>query len=389
MTARLLGVLGAVVLAVVTAGCSTVIDGAAVKDPTAAADAVNTALLQPGNYPTVPFPPTPPSARAGAIADAHGLADHVVVPWEVDPALTEPIATAVGPGIAAPFLNLVLRAPGPDIAAAHGFINAFASSRAETGPMERRRQLINVVMRFDSDQDAAAVANDAHQQMEPPLGASPQEPVNVAGHPEALAMKATNGDGTFVMSFTAHGPYVLFQESKAPDAAAAENLVAKTLDMQLPAIDSFTLTDPAQFATMDTDPTHLWARTLQTGKAIPAMGVYGQGGVLHYMQPEQRQWLEAAGVDAVSLGMANRVYQTRDAAAALGLADNIAKGLGEDAKPGPSVPGMPSARCFTGPNAGPTTCVATADRWAILTASQQARDAAQQLAAQYLMLVGK
>ncbi len=54
---RLRGVLGAVTaITVVASGCSSVIGGEAVKDPAVAADAVNTALLRPGNYDTTPYP---------------------------------------------------------------------------------------------------------------------------------------------------------------------------------------------------------------------------------------------------------------------------------------------------------------------------------------------
>ncbi len=392
---RLPAVLGGVVaLTIGVSGCSTVIEGSAHKDPSVSAESVNTALLQPGNYPTTKQAPPEPSARAGAITDVHQLADHVIGPWQVDPALTQPIVTTIGPAIASPALNLVLRAPGADIANSHGFVNGFASGRAEPDQeVARRAELINVVMRFPNDQDAVAVATDTHQQMEPPLDAASSDPVPVSGHPEALAKKALAKDGrTVVSSFTARGPFVLFQEAVAVDGARAEALVSKTLDLQLPAIDSFQPADPAQFATMDTDPTHLWSRTLPTGnKIIPAMGVYGASGALHFLQPGAQQWFETAGVDAVSFGQGgNRVYQARDAAAAATLADQVGKDYSDEAKPAGSVPGMPSARCFfADKSALKYICTASADRWVMITASQQEKDAAQQLAAQYLILVGK
>lgn len=385
-------VVGIAALVLGATGCSTLIDGVALKDPAVAADAVNTALLQPGNYPTAPLAPTPPSERAGKIADAHRMADHVVVPWEVDPSLSQPLALAIGPAIVPSWLNSVLRDGAGDIAAAHGFINGFASNRADTEKNERRSELGILLMRFPSEQDATAAASDMHQQlMQKESSASNSV---VPGHPEALATRSTFQDGrTAVSSLTARGPYVLFVNSLSPDGPRAESMVAKALDLQVPAMDSFQATDGTQLATIDPDPTGLWARTLQKGKYIPAMGVYGSHGVLHFMQPEARPWLEAAGVDAVSLGSSNKVYQTRDNAGARGLADNIAIDLGTGAKPATSVPGMPNAKCFFASDAGSLVsrynCVAAADRWVMVVGSQQERDAAQQLSAQYLMLAGK
>ncbi|MGV0810672.1 hypothetical protein ABQF34_01800 [Mycolicibacterium boenickei] len=387
-------VVGIAALTLGLSGCSTVVDGVAVKDPAVSADAVNTALLQTGNYPTAPLPPTPPSDRAGKIADAHRMAEHVVVGSEIDPALTRPLTLSTSPLIVPSFLNSMVREPLGDIAAAHGFVNGFATGWAEPGPNERRTDLSNMVLRFPSDQDASAVANDTHQQLNVLPDSSPPEPVAVPGHPEALATKQVLKDGrTIITSFTAHGPYVLVDEVTSPDAARAASLVAKALDLQLRAIDAFQPTPVAELATMNPDPTGLWARTLQNAEYLPVMGVYGPHGIMHLMQPEVRPVLEDAGVDAVSWAGVNKVYQTRDAAAARGLADTIAKDFAVTGKPAASVPGMPSAKCY---NVSDSTglmsrysCVATADRWAMVVVAPRERDAAQQLSAQYLMLVGK
>ncbi len=395
MNKRLLGALcGVAALTLGATGCSTVIDGVAVKDPAVAADAVNTALLQTGNYPTAPLPPTPPSDRAGKIADAHRMAEHVVVGSEVDPALTRPLTLSTTPLVLPSFLNNMVREPLGDIAAARGFVNGFSTGWAEPGPNERRTDLGHTVLRFPSDQDASAVANDTHQQLKALPDSSPPEPVAVPGHPEALATKQILKDGrTIITSFAAHGPYVLIDEVTSPDSARAASLVAKALDLQVPAIDSFQPTPVAELATMNPDPTGLWSRTLQTAEYMPVMGIYGPHGIMHLMQPEVRPILETAGVDAVSWAGVNKVYQTRDAAAARGLADTIAKDFGTTGKPAASVPGMPSARCFhvSDENAFVSrySCVATADRWVMAVVAPRETDAAQQLSAQYLMLVGK
>lgn len=392
-TTRLWGVLsGVVALTVGATGCSSVIDGAASKDPTVAADAVNTALLQPGNYDTAPYPALKMSVPGAKHVEAQRLADHVVGPWQVDPALTHPLLPVIGVALSDKGIDHVIGAPIGRVAVDHGFINGFATGRTDVLEGDApRTSLINMVLRFPTAEDAAAVAGAAHEQA--PTGITAPETVPIAGHPEALATRGPVDGHVRVVSFAAHGPYVLYQNANTPDGRAPEDLVARTLDLQIPAIDAFKATDPAQFPTMELDPTHLIVRTLRNGTPNTMMGVYGRHGILHFESPDMAALVETAGVDAVSMGHTSTVFQTRDAAAAKELAAKMAEALSKKADPSDDVPGMPSAKCFFAPKALVTvlraTCVVAADRWVLRAASQQPREAAQQLAAQYLMLVGK
>ncbi|MCV7066897.1 hypothetical protein H7H51_16420 [Mycolicibacterium farcinogenes] len=275
---RLRGVLGAVVAGVgVVTGCSTVIDGAAVKDTAMPADAVNTALLQPGNYDTTPYPHPKPEAHAARQVEAHRLSDHVTGPWEVDPALTQPLIATIGPALSDKGIDHAIGAPVGQIAVDHGFINGFVTARANTLKADvPRTALVNMVLRFPTAEDAAAVASAARDQN--PSGIPAPEPASIPGHPEALASRGPVDGGTRVESFAAHGPYVLYQDVKTNEARAPEDLVARTLDLQIPAIDAFKPTDPAQFATMELDPTNLISRTLRIKKPNIMQGVYGRRG---------------------------------------------------------------------------------------------------------------
>ena len=72
---------------VLVAGCTTVMDGAATRDPGYVPGQVNVALLQPGNYPTSPRKPPAPSIVLSVLVEAQRLAGYVIYPWEVDPGL--------------------------------------------------------------------------------------------------------------------------------------------------------------------------------------------------------------------------------------------------------------------------------------------------------------
>jgi hypothetical protein len=378
-------------------GCSTEITGLAVKDPTVKPGDLEAALLQPGNYPTAPLPAPKPSAASATIVEAQRLADYVAGPWEVDPALVKPNPTATLVLKNADALEMVLLAPAAQIAAAHQFVNGFATDRfTGTDRTGHEKGLSNVVLRFASPADATAAAAEFAAALPAVPGASPLQPVPIAGHAEAQAVQSTLRDGTFtVASFTAHGPYVLYQYARTQeslDTAAA--LVVRTLDLQAGRIDEFTPTDPAQFATMALDPTGLMAKTIPAPKPTVNMGVYGARGILHFQVDPllAGQLYSAAGLDAASVGK-TKVYQAKDASAATELAAKLAGILGTGAQHGPAVPGLQAVKCFLAADANPLidrySCVAGAGRWTITASSQQERDVTQQIAAQYLMLVGK
>jgi len=83
------------------AGCSTVEHGNAVRASGGPPPGtVDVTLLDPGNYPTKPLAPMGAAGTpaTGALLDAQRMADFVVGPWEVDPALAAAYPFAFSPG---------------------------------------------------------------------------------------------------------------------------------------------------------------------------------------------------------------------------------------------------------------------------------------------------
>ncbi|ANE83452.1 hypothetical protein A7U43_28490 (plasmid) [Mycobacterium adipatum] len=379
------------------AGCQGQEEPAAAPETTttsaAAASGVDVAQLEPGNYPTQPQAKPAPSAQAAVVVEAQRMAEFVVGPWEVDPSLVaqSPFGTLVIKN--AEDVDKVAVAPTSEVAAARKFINGFGTSR--NNDADSLTSLQNMVLRFPTQADAEAAAYEIHTQLTAFGNATAMQALPIPGHEGTFASRTTlEDDRIAITSFTAHGPYLLYQEARSPESAeAGVALVARTLDLQKGRIDGFTPVSPDEFATMDLDPTNLMVRTLPADGAVVTRGVYGPYGILHFQGSPIRasEFYTDAGVDAAAVSK-TWVYQTRDEAAAKQLADNIAA-LVTDAQPGPSVPGMPEAKCFvnevTAPVAGRNyRCVGTAGRWTITSGSQQDFDATQQLAAQYLLLVG-
>jgi hypothetical protein len=358
----------------------------------AGADGVDTAALKPGNYPTAPRPAQPWSLQGAVRMQAEQMADFVVGPWEADPAL---IGFAPPQVITDPAdLKSVLLEAGTK-AADHHFINAFSTTRVDREDPDKKR-LVTMVMRFPTNEDAAAAATETSAALGAYLKAGAQEMAFIPGHPEAQATQSPQVGGKYqVTSLTAHGPFVLYQEATSSEnAEAAAALVGKTLDLQAPRIDTYHPTDPAQKTSLD--PTNLVATTIPDVNTNN-VGVYGAQGALHFSTDPVKtaQRYTAAGVDFQSNGLTT-VIQAKDPAAATALASGIFDANSAGQQPGPIVPGLPAAKCLQSAKTGTTDaaslvnyrCITPMGRWVVLAVSQQAAAVTQQVAAQYLMLVG-
>jgi hypothetical protein len=392
--------------AVLLAGCTTVMDGSAVRDSAFHPGEPTLTLLQTGNYPTAPTAAPPPNAGAAAIMEAQRMAEYVVYPWDVDPRLTEPdrlgLAVIKNPkALGYAILDVDSNADDPvqTIASSNGFISGFATTRGTPANAPGKHMgLYLIVMRFPDPDKATAAAAEFNAHIPPPTGASAVRPIPIPGHPEAQATTYVMDNGHIgVTSNVAHGVFVFHVFAQTDDTAdAAAATIAKTLDLQGPRIDQFQPTDPAQFASTNLDPTGMKVRTLQRQTPQATDGVYTTAAELHLAAGDNPQVaidrFNTFGIDLISDGKAV-VYRAKDADAANGFASTVAKDFAENATPKPAVPGFPGARCFTLNTAkeyeDTIQCVGTADRYVITVFSKQNNDAIQQISAQYLMLTAK
>jgi hypothetical protein len=394
----------AVVVAVGSAGCGTAMDGTATR-PSTTPSTVDAAQLSVGNYPTTPRPALGPAGNAerGSLLEAQRLANYVTGPWDVDPQLLTPVPFGIGPGSLAltGARSLSVFFSGEQNAAMNttGFINGFGTART----LAKQRQLYNVVLRFTDPAAAVAAANSiAQTQIAHPIKLPPPIPttsITIPGHPDAVATthqfldSDINATWTIVDSFTPHGPFVLMQRAQLiGPAEAAAALVAKTLDLQGPAIDTFTPTDPAQFATVPRDPSGLLARAIPapTGAATPNSNItLDAHGALNFDAAPTvgATTLSAAGVD-VAVNAGDWIYRTRDAGAATAMVNANVTQLQADGPVNDTVPNLPGSHCQVAADHS-VTCVAAADRYVFNVYAHTLKDAQQQAAAQYLMLIAK
>lgn len=401
-------------------GCASTVTG----NPThtgPADDDVVIARLDTGVYPTTagaPFGTAGADPKDSGLLEAQRLGAFVVGPWQVDAplrargeitqtAVTGPIPSAVQLG-----RQQIAAEPLPAIAAAHGFLAGFSSYResvAGSGPL---RALQNTVMRFPDPVAAAAAATEMAAANPPPAGTT-GAPTRIGFHPDALATRyEIPGEAYSVQSFTAHGPYVLYQKSTATSeflSATPELMIDKTLTSQKRMIDQFEPTAVAAMAELPKDPTgQLLAKTLwsQDNRAPFVLGAWQPRAWLHFEDDplESSARFDRAGVDAVAQRLAT-VYRARSSDGARRLAAQMAEDL--RTTPGVSplgvVPGLPDAKCFrrTDPLLPATAtaswlridwhfkCVATTERYAFTVFSEHENDVMQQVSAQWRILAGR
>jgi hypothetical protein len=381
-------------VALLSAGCSTSIDGSAVKESgTAKGPTVDISRLDVGPYPTQPSQPLGVTGDPlrGVLAEAQRMANNVVGPWEVDSTLTG--GFAFGATVLQTPDALASIGPEPFAAAAgqHSFINGFVSARTAEG----QKLLVNAVLRF-ADQESAAAATKDFGDIAVKTGEGVQR-AQIPGHPDAQAASYTQTEGSTgkrwgaVRAFTAHGPYVFMQLAQAVDGIdPALGLVAKTIDLQGPTIDKFRATDPAEFADISLDPTRLLARTLPVPdkEATPIQNAtYEQRGALQFQSDPSRSatLFTETGTDLVAMAKTN-VYQTKDSESAARIVDGFYTELQPTSQPAKPVNNLPDSRCLQLEDKT-FYCLGAADRYAIETTADNLLDAQQQVAAQYAMLL--
>jgi hypothetical protein len=402
----------ATLIATAVLGCSTTTttSGTAVTTRPPTPGPVNAAMLDPGRYPTTPAPSagTAGSEDAGRLVEGHRMAAYTIGPWQVDPALSAHL-----PDDAAVVENYdqigskVLWTWVAGGAFSLPFEVGFVSQR--TGTAERKTLLRNAVLRFGDDRSATFAAQGFYEKAMAfprvetimPVVTEAEQSVPIPDHPDSHGALITYQEGAErrqeLIVATHRGPYVLVQVIHcATGSGCAAPLAAHTLDLQIPLIDTFTPTDPNQFASLPLDPTGLVARTLPLppDEATSTSGAtYPPAGALHLENDPATigPALTAAKVDTVSVNLAT-VYQAAIPEGAQQLlqvyGDTVAATTAAQAAD--TVPGLPQSRCTRIPGAGGLVphhwCLATVGRYLIKTVARQLDTAHQQTAAQYRML---
>ncbi|BBZ67441.1 hypothetical protein MINS_28700 [Mycolicibacterium insubricum] len=400
--------------ALLLTGCAQISAGEAQRDPGYNPDEVNIALLDTGNYPTTPAAPlgNADNPQRGRVIEARRMYENAIFPFQVDPALAN-----LQPRYTRPFTNAKNAALALENKALEGPINDhnWVAGLSITGNDDKKpvydRYLQNAVLLFNTPADATAAATqmaEASNNKEDPFSRTPYSvsPQSIPRYSDASARTYTvaiTGDNPttsyHVVSYLAHGPYVLSQDvvTKTSVDASAE-LVAKTLDQQIPLIDAYKPTFADGLAALPRDPTGLLARMRfpDDKNAVVQNGAYGPHGALIFQtdQAWAQQLFTETGVDFYA-DLDDSLIRARDNAGATKVLDTYFSrmgGAGWNEVDG--VHGLPPARCMqqTAGDADQrvnTWCMLVHDNIVLQAMSNQDLDARQRLSADYLMLTAE
>ncbi|MDG4667928.1 hypothetical protein [Mycobacterium sp. 236(2023)] len=420
------------VLTAALVGCSSTLSGTA-RPATDAPhpDEANVALMDTGPYGTVP---THPFGTVGDDRNAQGnlegqrLAQYVVGPWEIDATLVKregALHTAVTGTIPVPEMMTLNDVASPGIVAVatkYNLVTGFSTVRIDPLPNspEPALALKNVVMRFPDPAAAAAAAPEMAAALPPPFGAPAGRRIPFDRNPDAIATafevppKGVLPAREVVGSFTAHGPYVLYQYAQSVRGdldffrRSAEVIAQACLDRQKQLIGQFVPTELSKLADLPLDPTgQLLAKTLNApDNRVPWMvGAWNPRAWLHFEDDPLKSstLFTSAGVKTVSQRLTT-VYEADSPAGAAEIVDRFAQEIGKPAEVRPfgGVPGLPNARCFEQRDGLPPEaaiswqrvlwrykCVARSDQYAFTSFSASPADVKQQIAAQYRILSGE
>ncbi|GAA5067436.1 DUF7373 family lipoprotein [Nocardia callitridis] len=217
------------------------------------------------------------------------------------------------------------------------------------GSLRNTKKLIISTLRFPTEAASRGAVEEfdrvAREQGE-------RHPVPVTGYPDA---HSSSGDDRAVLSFQAHGPYVVVTNAGVPqpDPGALGELVRKTLDKQLPALDAQQPIPLDDVLDLPIDPDGIMRRAAPTATDYTDpffdkkdFGPFEPEGVLHFERNpvRVRQAFESGGVDLVGR-RASTVYRTRDLAASFALQNALVIADRNDEEMDPP-PGLPDVRCL-------------------------------------------
>ncbi|MGW4736708.1 DUF7373 family lipoprotein [Nocardia xishanensis] len=332
--------------AVGCAGCSTSIVG----HPLPGLTPVDISTLKTGAYSPEPADYEPSSLSTKddlRRIEAQRLINHVVHPFDIDSELTQVGEVHLFHIPEAPFIREVFPENFRTAIVDNNMLAGVYVSRSN-GNTRAHKKLNIGVLRFPTPTASAKAA----EQFDQATNATPgRHPILIDGYPQA---KASSGDDITALSFVAHGPYVILANPgiPQPDNAALSNVLKRTLDQQIDALDH--QTPPAWDDILDTplDPDSIMRRALPKAPDYSDPFVFDQdfaayqpAGELHFERNpiEVEKAFEESGVDLVGR-RGGVVYRTRDLAGAFRLQSALVHTGKNDEELEPP-PGLPDARC--------------------------------------------
>ncbi|MGW4736709.1 DUF7373 family lipoprotein [Nocardia xishanensis] len=361
---------------------------------------VDTAALNPGNYPTVPRDLSAlRTGDSGAVRESIRLGSVVPLLMDLDSRLVHGRTNFAGHHYTA--RNPPYRGSGiSDLEnfseQAPGLVAGWHTGGSRRANRNFGLDVSIALLRFTTPEQAThamhVLADEGIEKY------PPKQPLEIPGYSTGRTYLSAYDS---VQSWTARGDYLLWTYisdglATPPDRSPLLAFAKKLFDRQFELLDGFTPTPVEKLA--DTPVDDLLARTLaaeRQGTLEDVTGVYTVPAALHLeSRPDlTRRALEDAGVDLIAYA-GSRVYRAVDTTGAARLTAALATQVPPSYDPVDSPPGLPDARCFREDPGPPQSariilehrCYFSYDRYIAEVTANQPQDLAQRASAQYLLL---
>lgn len=328
--------------------------------------------LDVGEWNTTPLTaPAKGTVSAGRILESVRLAEVVINPVDLDPALQQPVTAPIPTPLAS--VGILVDSARP-ILAEYGMVAGYSmigsDTAGERSTMNSKSSFIRVTVLSFPDATAAAAAAQRIEEADFAAG-SGNESVDIAGFEEAHSHWRPGVPTLGV--YAAHGSFLvaLYIRALEPDLTALTASAASVLTAQLPKLDAFTPSPPDRLADLPLDPDGMLSRmvpmrpgqwiyptlsrrenyinevSVAIGMRIVGGIVLGPGGVDHEMRSDRITF----GIERRAVVGLEGLYRLGDAGAARRYFDEITKTTtssdGETpptAVAGPA--GVPDAWCY-------------------------------------------
>ncbi|WP_068166162.1 DUF7373 family lipoprotein [Rhodococcus phenolicus] len=316
------------------AGCSSNVEGTAVDNTAASADAGDAGAesqgdfdidtLDTGGYNTVPKDFEAEGQLAadfGPAVEGQRIAEFVIAPYTVDPKLVSGGGMNQGVGVGGLAKLGLMSDAVSAIAEKHQIVNTFSDFQNYA---DDSHEFGIAVVRLADNESAVAIADELHAaeltvaDEDDIFGSGAGTPVELPGLSATHASTYRWETGTDTLSsYTVSGPHVIYTyaSTSAGDPEWAKDITTRALQKQIPMLDGFPYTPTPEIPKLVIDMDKVLARAVgytddETARNSE-LAVYGPLGWLHFdSDPEKTAELfEETGTDRVA--MANTtVYRT-------------------------------------------------------------------------------
>lgn len=365
---------------------------------------IDVRTLDVGSYATVRHTYSQPADDNGALVEGMRMSRAVMPAMTIDPSLSVGEGGRVVVDDTEATTRLLAEVSKP-VLDQEDMITGYTVTGADRAdlpgtdiPSPDATSVTDFVMRFPDDDSATRAARELE---DVDFAVDPTEDVKLALEKYPTAFIHWRPGVPTIGTFLAHRQFVisLFIERPQPNSQDLLDWVRKTLDAQVPALDSFQATQTGKLAGLPIDPDGLLARAVVRVGAptTPDRDVFAAYGPTDFIENAEdatgrQRLVDETGLDSIAVADSSTVLRVRDAVAGARLITGLIAGSSDTYDPTSAPAQVPGARCLQLDSKGDAIrqsrfrCFVTHGRYVEVVVGDDRSDVNRRAAAAYALL---